>query len=75
MRQTDHPILASRSDLVLINKKKRAFYFVDFSVPAGHRVIIKESRNINKYLERTKIPVKHESDGDSSCSCCTWNGF
>ena len=46
--QINHPFLVSRPDLELINKKKTC-YLVDFDVPAGHRVKMKESEKIDKY--------------------------
>ena len=49
--QTDHLIPARRPDLVLINKKKRTCQLVDFAVPADHRVKLKESEKIDKYLD------------------------
>ena len=49
--QTDHLISASRPYLVIINKKKRTCKIVDFSVPADHRVKLKESEKKGKYLE------------------------
>ena len=39
--QMNHPILVIKPDLVLINKKKRTCNWVDFAVPAGHRVKMK----------------------------------
>ena len=39
----NHPILARRPYLVLINKKKRICHLVDFAIPVYHRVKIKES--------------------------------
>ena len=48
--QTDHVILSKRQDLVLINKKKRTCWLVDFAVPTNYRVKIKESEKIDKYL-------------------------
>ena len=35
--QTDHKTSTRRPDLVLINKKRRSYHFVDFSVLADHR--------------------------------------
>ena len=49
--KTDHLILARRSDLIKINKKKRTCKIVDFAVPADHRVQLKESEKKNKYLD------------------------
>ena len=40
---TDHPISARRPDLIIINTKKRTCRIVNFSVPADHRVKLKES--------------------------------
>ena len=42
--QTDHQISARRSDLIIINqkKKKRICKLVDFAVPADHRIKLKE---------------------------------
>ena len=52
--QTDQRTTARRPDLVLINKKKRTYHLVNFVVPADHRVKIKESEKINKYLDFDK---------------------
>ena len=41
--------LQRRLYLMLINKKKRIYYLVDFAIPTDHRVKIKESEKINKY--------------------------
>ena len=49
--QTDHLNPARRPDLVLINKRKRTYLLVDFVIPADHRVKMKESEKINKYLD------------------------
>ena len=48
--KTDHLIPARRPELVLIGKKKTCL-LVDFAVPADHRVKIKESEKINKYID------------------------
>ena len=37
--------------VVLIYKKKKTCHLEDFVIPADHRVKIKESKKINKYLE------------------------
>ena len=47
--QTDHLILARRSDLELNNKKKKTCYPVDLAIPVNHWVKMKESEKINKY--------------------------
>ena len=51
--QTDHLIPARRSDLIIINKKKkkRTCKIVDFAVPADHRIKLKECEKKDKYLE------------------------
>ena len=46
----DHPISATRPDLVLI-KKKRTCQQVDFTIPVDHWMEIKESEMIHKYLD------------------------
>ena len=45
-----HPIPVRRSDLVLINKKRRTFHYVDYVVPEDHGVKIKQKEKIDKYL-------------------------
>ena len=49
----DHPILARRPDLVLINKKKRTCQLMDFAIPGDHRVKIKESEKTNTELKKS----------------------
>ena len=49
--QTDNLILARRSDLIIINKKKRICKIVDFAVPADHRINLKECAKKYKYLD------------------------
>ena len=48
---TDHLIAARKSDLIIINKKKRTFNIVDFAVPADHRINLKECEKKDKYLD------------------------
>ena len=49
---TDHLILARRTDLMIINKKKeRICKIVDFAVPADHRIKLKGCEKKDKYLE------------------------
>ena len=52
--QTDHLIPARRPDLIIINKRKRICKIVDFAVPADHRINLKESEKIDKYLDLAK---------------------
>ena len=52
--QTDHLISARRPDLVIVTKKekkKRTCRVVDFTVPADHRVKLKESEKRVKYQD------------------------
>ena len=52
--QTDHQILTRRPDLIIINKKKRFCKIVDFTVPADHRIKLKEREKKDKYLDLAK---------------------
>ena len=47
---TDHLISARRPDLIIINKKKRTCKIVDFTVPADHRIKLKECEKKDKYF-------------------------
>ena len=49
--QTDHLIPARRPDL---NKRKRICKIVDFAVPAGDRINLKEIEKKNKYLDLSR---------------------
>ena len=49
--QTDHLISARRPDLILICKIKRICKIVDFTVPASHRIKLKEYEKKDKYLD------------------------
>ena len=63
---TDHLISARRPDLIVINKKKRTCKIVDFTVPADHRIKLKESEKKDKYLVLAREFFKnmeYESDG------------
>ena len=41
--QTDHLILARWPDFMIVNKKKRTIWIMDFAVSVDHRVKIKEN--------------------------------
>ena len=56
--QTDHLISARRSDLLIINKKKRTCKIVDFAVPADNRVKLKESEKKVKYHDLARESKK-----------------
>ena len=47
----DHLIPARRSDLIIINKKKRICKIVDFAVQVDHRINLKKCAKKDKYLE------------------------
>ena len=49
--QTDHLIPARRSDLIIINKKKKICKIVDFAIPVDNRIILKESEKKDNYLD------------------------
>ena len=52
--QMDHLNSTRRSDLIIINKKKkekRTCWIVDLAAPADHRVKLKESEKKDKYLD------------------------
>ena len=46
----NHPILAKKSNLVLINKKGTS-QLIDFAILASHGVNMKEKEKIDKYLD------------------------
>ena len=48
---TDHLISSRRPDLIIINKKRRTCKIVDFDVPAGHRIKLKECEKKDKYFD------------------------
>ena len=52
-KETDHLIPARRPDQVLIYKKKKNMS-ANFTIPVDHKVKMKESENINKYLDITR---------------------
>ena len=68
--QTDHLILDRPPDLVIINnnnkKKNRTWRKVDFTVPADHRVKLKESEKKDNYL--------HFAWESRKKNCGTWKG-
>ena len=56
--QTDQLISARRPDLIVINKKKkkkkkekRTCKIVDFTIPADHKIKLKESEKKHKYRD------------------------
>ena len=72
-KQINHPISARRPEQVIVNKKKRTCQIVDFAIPADHKVKLKESEKIDKYLDlarELKKTMEDESDGDTNCNWC-----
>ncbi len=67
---TGHLISARRPNLIIINnKKKRICKIVDFTVPADHRIKLKEWEKMDKYLELARELKKNkqktlEHEGD-----------
>ena len=49
--QTDHLFSARWPDLVIINKKYRTYWIVDFAVPTDHRIKLRENKLKVKYLD------------------------
>ena len=49
---------------------------MDFAVPADHSVKMKENEEMDKYLDlaRELKVMEYESQRDTNCSWCTWNG-
>ena len=48
--QTVYLISTRRPDHMIINKKQRSWWIVDFAVLADHRIKLKENENRDKYL-------------------------
>ena len=48
---TDHLISTRSPDLMMMNKKKRICKIVDCTVPAAHRIKLKECEKKDKYLD------------------------
>ena len=48
---SDHLISARTPDLIIINNKKIIYKIVDFTVPADHRIKLKECEKKDKYLD------------------------
>ena len=65
---TDHLFSARRPDFIIINKKERSCRIVDFDVPADHRVKLKESDKMDKYLD-------HARELKKNCGTWTWRWY
>ena len=74
--QTDHLISVRRPDLIIINKKNRTRKIVDFSVPADHRIKLKESEKKDKYLDlarELKKTMELKVDNYTNRDWCFWD--
>ena len=56
--QTDRLISVRRPDFIIINKKERTFRIVKFTVPADHRVKLKECEKRDKYFDLARESKK-----------------
>ena len=69
-------ISAKRTDLV-IAKKKRTFWIVNFAALADHWVKTKENEKRDKYLDLTrelkKKAIEHKGDCYTNCNLCAYN--
>ena len=54
-------------------QKKRNSWIVDFTVPADHRVNLKEEKIRDNYQDVDRKLKKHEGDSDTNCIWCSWN--
>ena len=83
--ERDHLISARRSDLIIINNKKKKNQkkknqtkkgkIVDFTVSADHRIKLKKLEKKDKYLElawELKKTREHEGDNYTNCNWCFW---
>ena len=67
----DHLIPVRRPDLEVIKKKNPICHLMDLAVPVDHRVEIKESKKVDKYLDLAReLKAAVEYEGDSDINCC-----
>ena len=52
--QTGHVIEARRPDLVVVDRKRKTFQIIDFSVPGESRIEEKEQEKIEKYQDQRR---------------------
>ena len=67
--RTDHPILARRRNLVLINNKKRICH-LHYTLAVNLKVNVKEGEKQNKYLDLAKELKKLWNMKITNCSWC-----
>ena len=54
------------------------WHVADFAVSSEHKMLIKETKKREKYLNlarELKKAMKPESDGDTNCNWCAWNNL
>ena len=71
--QTDRLISARRPHLIIIKKKKKKENLQNcgLTVPADHRIKLKESEKKFKYLDQgIEKTVEHEGDDYTNCDWC-----
>ena len=80
--QTDDLISARRPDLIIINnnnnKKKKICKIFDFTVPADHRIKLKECEKRDKYIDlarELKKTMEYEGENYTNCDWCFWHGI
>ena len=75
--QTDHQISARRPYLVIVNKKQKTYWIVEFTALVDHRGKLKVGKKRDKYMdlakELKKKIIEYESDGDTNCNKCAQN--
>ena len=74
--QKDHLISARRSDIIIINnKKRRTCKIMDFTVPADHRIKLKANQKKDKYFDlarELKKTKEHEDVNYTNCANYFW---
>ena len=73
--QLDHLILTSRTDLVILSKKKKwTCWIVHLSLPVDYSVKLNENEKKDKYLDiarELKKTMEHKSNGDTNYNWCS----
>ena len=75
--KADHVISGIRPELVIFNNKKRCYQIVDFVISAEHGVKVKrkgKERQLLIFCQWVEKTREHESEGDTNCNWCAWNG-
>ena len=72
----ESPNLGQKTRLNDNQQKKKTCKIVDFSVPADHRIKLKECEKKDKYLDlarELKKTVEQAGDNNTNCNWCVWN--